>query len=359
MNELIIDLGKRSHSILLGNDTFNTIGEILCTRSVPQRVAIVTDKNIARLHLKQLSGTLCHHGFDVTEIIIPAGERQKSLPRAAAVTAELLAAQITRSDALIAFGGGVVGDVAGFVASTYRRGISFIQIPTTLLAQVESAIGGKNSVNMGGRKNVLGTFYQPKLIFSDVSLLSTLPHREIISGLGEVLKYGYLSEEMCSFLHQHIDHILAHDADVLQETIFRCNTMKAKMIEEDECELSSFGGRSVLNLGHTIGHALENLSHYKLRHGEAVLLGLRWELEIAKNANLIDTASAKNIESLLQKVQYQPRLDFLTTAKLLKAVFGNNKTVRCVLPRSIGSIAIEQIDKHLVQSALKNIKAGS
>ena len=359
MHTRTIKLGERSHPILLGANMTNTLGEVLRAHKIPARIAIVTDKNVAHLHLAPLTKTLRQNNFDVTEIIIPAGERQKSLDRATALYAKLHRSSFTRNDALLAFGGGVVGDVTGFVAATYRRGMPYIQMPTTLLAQVESALGGKTGVNFGERKNLIGAFHQPALIFSDVGYLFTLPQREIISGLGEALKYAYLSKDMFSFLDKHLERLLERDPELLQESVMRCNELKAEMIEGDEREALPSGGRMVLNLGHTIGHALESLSKYKLRHGEAVLLGLRWELEIAKEAKILDQASGKKLEQLLARIHFQPRLPFLRMTELMRKIFGQNTQAKFTLPRSIGVVAAKHIDASLVHDVLHKIKTGS
>lgn len=354
-----IDLGARSHPILLGANMTSTLGEVLRSHKILARIAIVTDKNIAHVHLAQLTKTLRQNNFDVTEIIVPSGERQKSLDRATALYANLHRSGFTRNDALLAFGGGVIGDITGFVAATYRRGMRYIQMPTTLLAQVESALGGKTGVNFGEGKNLIGAFHQPTLIFSDVDYLSTLPQREIISGLGEVLKYAYLSKNMFSFLDKHLERLLERDPVLLQETILRCNELKAKMIEEDERETLPSGGRMVLNLGHTIGHALESLSKYTLRHGEAVLLGLRWELEIAKEAKILDPKSGEKLGQLLARVHFQPRLPFLKMTELMRKIFGKNTQAKFILPKSIGVVAAKHIDASRARNVLHKIQAGS
>ena len=251
----------------------------------------------------------------------------------------------------------MVGDVTGFVAATYRRGVLLVHVPTTLLAQVESAIGGKAAVNHPLSKNAIGAFYQPAFVFSDIGLLSTLPAREIICGLGEVLKYAIISKAMFSFLDQHLDDVLRANLDVLQEIVLQCNAVKAKMISEDERETNPTGGRAILNLGHTIGHTLEHLSHYKLHHGEAVLLGLKWELHIARKAELISQDEFKRINSLLHRVNFKPDLKFLDKKTLMKTIFGKNGKAQFVLPKKIGEgIITDDIDVALVQAVLKEMK---
>lgn len=323
---------------------------------LPGRLAVVTDKNVAPLHLRLLQNSLRHHGFDVTEIIIPAGERQKSLSRANRVFTILSEERFSRASAVVSFGGGVVGDLAGFVAAAFRRGIPLVHIPTTLLGQVESAIGGKVAVNHADTKNLVGAFHQPKFVLSDIRLLSTLPRREIVCGMGELLKYAYIDEGMFKFLDESFDKILALDPDVLQEAIVRCNTLKARLIEKDERELDPTGGRNVLNLGHTIGQPLEVLSGYKLHHGEAVLIGLRWELLLAQKTHLIGKSDFETINSLLHRIAFNPRLDFLTSSLLLQKIYGKMPRTRFVLPKRIGQVVVEEIDSASLRSLLKELR---
>ena len=354
MNEITVELGERSYPVFTGIGILSALGEICRNRNIPPRLAIVTDKNVASLYLHQLSNSLRHHGFDVVEIVIGVGERQKSLTCVNKIVTQLVEARLTRDSGILAFGGGVVGDVAGFVAATYRRGVPLVQIPTTRLAQVESSIGGKVAVNHPLSKNAVGAFLQPKFVFSDVNLLSTLPKREIICGLGEVLKYGIIDVGMFSFLDEHLDEILRYDIDILQETVLRCNALKAPMIAEDEKETNPAGGRAVLNLGHAIGHALENLSSYKLHHGEAVLVGLEWELEIAREAQLIEKEEYQRILALLKRVNFKPDLKFLKRNMLLNTIIGKNGKPKFVLARKIGEVAIgAEIDSSIVGTILK------
>jgi 3-dehydroquinate synthase len=358
MRTITVDLGERSYPIYIGHPILNALADICTLHALPHRIAIITDKGVAPLYLREITNILEHHGFETIAITIPSGERQKSLTRANTIFTELLEHRLKRDSAIMAFGGGVVGDLTGFIAATYRRGIPFIQAPTTLLGQVESSVGGKVGINISGTKNAAGAFYQPKFVFSDVNLLSTLPRREIICGIGEILKYGYLSEEMFSFLDANIERILGKDLSVIEETIIRCNEMKARMISEDEREMAPNGGRIVLNLGHTIGHALENLSNYSLHHGEAVVVGLKWELALAKEAGIVDAGTFEKIHSLLSRVNFNPRMDFLTQPKLVKSICGKNTTAKFILPKGIGKIETVEIESSLFKKVIKNKKAG-
>ena len=354
MQTVTVNLHERSYPIYVGRNILSNFAEVYSNHHQPQRLVIVTDRNVAPHYLRQLSNSLRHHGFEPTEIVIGIGERRKSLSQANAIFTKLLEEHLPRNAALLALGGGVVGDVTGFVAATYRRGIRIVHIPTTLLGQVESAIGGKTAVNHPLSKNAVGVFYQPTFVFSDIALLSTLPRREIICGLGEVLKYAMLSETMFSFIDRHLERIFLVDPDIIQELVLNCNRMKAQMVSEDEREINPTGGRAVLNLGHTIGHALEHLSNYKLHHGEAVLIGLKLELRIARATAIIGQDEFERIDSLLQRVEFNPDLSFIKRKLLLEVLFGKNRRPMFVLPKKIGNVLFTgDIGVSTVQAALK------
>lgn len=354
MRTSTIDLGARSYRIHLGRDILKELPGIASSLKLPLPFAVVTDRNVASMHLRKLLKVLGVRRVPSSAVVIPPGERQKSLRRAEAITTALLESGYARSAPIAAFGGGVVGDVTGLVAALYRRGSPLIQIPTTLLAQVESAIGGKVGVNHALAKNAIGTFYQPRVVLSDVVLLETLPRREIICGLGEIAKYAILDAEILGFLEAHLDSIMALDPEVLEETIALCNVIKARLVSNDERETDPAGGRNVLNLGHRIGHALEHLSHFRLHHGEAVVVGLRLELEIAKEAGVVDPAGYENIKRLLDRIDYWPRLGFIRPAQVVSEIFGGKGRAAFVLPVSVGRVtSTGSIEPRLVLSVLK------
>lgn len=338
MKTIFVSLGPRSHSIHLGTGIAQNLGDICRQANFPQRIALVTDRNVARLHVKLIANSLHHHGFELMTMIMPAGERQKSPSRLNAITSSMFANGLNRSSALIALGGGVVGDVAGFASAIFRRGIRYAQVPTTLLAQVESAVGGKTGVNHPLGKNGLGAFHQPAFILSDLELLRTLPKREIVCGIGEILKYAVIDPGICEYLERHFDEILSLNPEHLEHIIHACNVIKSRMVEEDECETIPCGGRAVLNLGHTIGHALEFQSNYVLRHGEAVLFGLQCELEIAHETGVIDEQSYARLRSLFRRVQPAAGLGRFSTRKLTDALFRNGLSPTFVLPSGVGSV---------------------
>ena len=336
---LTVELGDRRYPVYLGRDILPTFAKVFRSCKLPGTVAVVTDRTVAKLYLRELSGILTRSKISVHPVVIPPGERQKSLARTNAIVTQFIEGGLTRASAVVTLGGGVVGDVAGFAAAIYRRGIPIVQVPTTLLAQVESAIGGKVGVNHPRGKNVFGAFHQPAFVFSDTRFLASLPAREIVCGLGEMLKYALLDERLFRFFETNIGAMQSRNLDVLEESIYRCNAVKVRLVGEDERELKDDGGRAVLNLGHTIGHALETCSHFRLHHGEAVLTGLRWELALALRTGLLQGDHFARIDGLLQRVSYSPALEGLTVAGLMRAMYGHKSSARFILPKRIGDFA--------------------
>jgi len=359
MQNITVDLGSRSYPIFIGRNSLSSFGEVCKTFDVPFRIVIVTDANVARLYLRRLVNSLTHVGYHVDTIVIPHGEQQKTIRRANAIVSKLLHLGIKRQSALIALGGGVIGDITGFVAAIYRRGVPFIQCPTTLLSQADSAIGGKVGVNHPRAKNAIGTFYQPRFVFADIDLLRTLPAREVISGLGEIVKYGLLEgEETFSFLYGHVRDIVDLDLDVIEQTAVRCASIKARLVSDDEKEEQRDGGRAVLNVGHGVGQTLETLSQFKLRHGEAVLWGLRIENEIARELGVISSTDYKMIQDYLSLV---PQSKFPMGRRHNGApLFSRDKLVRLlvrtkfVLPAGIGKVVFrDNVPEEIIRKSVE------
>jgi 3-dehydroquinate synthase len=269
-----VSLGDRSYDIAIGHGLLPRIGLRIAPLLARPLTAIVTDENVASRHLKMLEDSLRGAGVKSTAIILPPGEATKSFARLAEVCDGLLAASIERRDRIIAFGGGVIGDLAGFAAAILRRGVGFIQIPTTLLAQVDSSVGGKTGINSRHGKNLIGSFHQPVAVFADTALLETLPRRELAAGYAEVVKYGALGDAaFFDWLESNVDGIFAGDATLRGRAVEVSCLAKARIVAEDETET---GVRALLNLGHTFGHALEAATGYssRLLHGEAVAIGM-------------------------------------------------------------------------------------
>ena len=274
MGSFRVELGPNSHPVHVGVGILDRLGELACAAGLkPGRAAVVTDSNVARLYGARATQALAVAGFDAAPIEVAAGEASKSLATLAQVYDRLVEAQIDRSSAIFALGGGVVGDLAGFAAATYLRGLAVVQIPTTMTAQVDSALGGKTGINHRAAKNLIGAFHQPRMIVADVATLATLPEREFREGLAEVIKYGAIMDApMVAALEAAMPAILSRNAARLEQIVDQSLRHKAAVVESDERE----GGlRKILNFGHTIGHALEASAGYgSYFHGEAVAIGM-------------------------------------------------------------------------------------
>ena len=293
-----VALGRRSYDIVIGEGLLAEAGQRIKALLRRPLTAIVTDENVARHHLGTLRAALAAQGIKAREIILPAGEKTKSFTHLADVCDGLLAGGIERSDAVIAFGGGVIGDLTGFAAAILRRGVNYIQIPTTLLSQVDSSVGGKTGINSQFGKNLIGAFHQPIAVLADIHLLDTLPKRELAAGYAEVAKYGLLGD--ASFFEWlEAPAILRGDTQARIHAIRRSCQMKAEIVAEDETET---GVRALLNLGHTFGHALEAATGYsqRLLHGEGVAIGMAQAFRFSERRGLCPQGSAARVAKHLQ-----------------------------------------------------------
>ncbi|KAB0572226.1 3-dehydroquinate synthase [Brucella pituitosa] len=297
-----VSLGDRSYEILIGKGLIARAGEEIGKRLKGRRVAVVTDENVADAHLKNLETALFLQGFDVTSIVVKPGEKSKSFPVLETVTNAVLEARLERGDALIAFGGGVVGDLSGFVAGIVRRGMNFVQMPTSLLAQVDSSVGGKTGINTQYGKNLVGVFYQPQLVLADTDVLDTLSAREFRAGYAEVAKYGLIDRpDFFAWLEKNWKEVFAGGAARTEAIAESCRS-KAAVVARDEHEN---GDRALLNLGHTFGHALETATGYdssRLVHGEGVAIGMALAHRFSVKMNLCGVEDAERVEAHLQAV---------------------------------------------------------
>lgn len=295
MTTLNLDLGDRSYPIYIESRLL-TDSSLLHSHIRGKRVCIVSNELVFPLYGEALVNNLT--GFSVDQVIFADGEAEKNLANFEKIMSHLLQGNHGRDTTLIALGGGVIGDITGFAAACYQRGIDFIQIPTTLLSQVDSSVGGKTAVNHPLGKNMIGAFYQPKAVIIDTDTLSTLPEREFAAGMAEVIKYGILGDvEFFDWLETNIEKIKRRDEDTLQYMIFRCCRCKADIVAEDEKES---GKRALLNLGHTFGHAIEAEQGYgKWLHGEAVATGMLLAGKVSVIKNLLSASELRRIESLI------------------------------------------------------------
>jgi len=274
LREIAVDLGKKTYPIYIGIGILDTIGTLFCHHKISKKLVLITDETVKNLYAEKVIKILEDSNFLITEIVVPVGENSKSLEIVDSVFERIINARIDRESSIVALGGGVIGDLSGFIAATYMRGISYVQIPTTLLAQTDSSVGGKVGINHRLGKNLIGAFYQPKFVIIDAEVLKTLDQRDLISGLGEVIKYGLIGDKnFFKKVSDNFDDLLnKSNLSLYEEIIDHCCRIKAKIVAEDEKES---GLRKILNFGHTIGHALEAATNYEYyRHGEAVILGM-------------------------------------------------------------------------------------
>lgn len=301
-----IELGDRGYAVHVGPALLEQAGSLLAPFA-HGRVAVVTDANVARLHLDRLMELLRDH-IDAKPIILEPGEGAKSFEGLERLTDELLVAGIERNGLVVAFGGGVIGDLAGFAAGVLKRGVGYAQIPTTLLAQVDSSVGGKVAINTRAGKNLVGLFHQPRIVIADTAVVDTLPRRELLAGYAEVAKYGALGDaEFFSWLEANAAAALSGACDARTQMIGHCVRMKAAIVGSDEREL---GERALLNLGHTFGHALEAASGYeeRLLHGEAVAIGTVLAFRLSAAMGLAPPADAERVEKHLKSVSLPTRI---------------------------------------------------
>lgn len=347
MQRVKVELGNRSYEILIGRDLLADLGQRCQKLGLGSRCAIITDANVGRHYAKETKGLLETAGFQTTLITIPAGEKSKSLKYVGECYDAMAKHRLERKSFIVALGGGVVGDLAGFVASSYLRGIPFIQIPTTLLAQVDSSVGGKTGINLKAGKNLVGAFYQPRLVVCDLATLDTLPDREMRAGLAEVIKYGIIYDApFFRRLEQQMDAALSRDPAVLAKIVARCCEIKADVVSQDETES---GLRAILNFGHTIGHALEAISGYgKYLHGEAISIGQVYAARLSHKVLGLPRTDVERIRSLLERagLPIEARLSASQKQKLLAAMKLDKKVsageIKFVLARQMGKVEFGQ-----------------
>ncbi len=313
MTRIDVGLGERAYPVLIGPGLLAQAGELILPLLKRPRTAVVTDETVAAAHGRTLLDSLAAAGVKAQTIVLPAGEETKSFAHLAELSGRLLDLKLDRGDLIVAFGGGVVGDLAGFAAAIYKRGIDFIQIPTTLLAQVDSSVGGKTAIDTPQGKNLIGAFHQPRLVLADLDVLATLPERQMRAGYAEVLKYGLLGDfSFFEWLEANGRRALAREPEALGRAVARSVEMKAEIVAEDEKETS--GRRALLNLGHTFGHALEAESGFgeDLLHGEGVALGCALAFRFSARLGLCSGQEAERATAAIAAAGLPTRLEQLT-----------------------------------------------
>jgi len=341
MHVVKVPLEDRSYPVLIGTDALARLGTLCSRHKLNRRCAIISDSNVARLYGKRTKQLLSSAGFDPIMVTVRAGEKSKSLDSVRGCYDELAAHRLERKSFIVALGGGVVGDLAGFVAATYLRGIPFVQVPTSLMAQVDSSVGGKVGVNLKAGKNLAGSFYQPRFVLCDLETLETLPEREFRSGLAEVIKYGIIYDAaLFKRLERDLEKLIQRDPQTLSPVIARCCAIKAEIVGQDETE----GGlRAILNFGHTIGHAIEAITGYgKFLHGEAISIGQVAAARLSERLRGLPKHDVGRIECLFARagLPIHLRLNEAQRQRLLDAMMLDKKVsggdIKFVLAGRIG-----------------------
>ena len=346
---LNVDLGARSYPILIGEGLLEAPQHI-AARLEQKRVALVTNTTIGKLYLEKFTAGLRSVGVEPLPIMLPDGEAYKTWETLNIVFDRMLAARCERRTALVALGGGVIGDIGGFAAATYQRGIPFIQVPTTLLAQVDSSVGGKTAINHPLGKNMIGAFYQPRLVLADTSTLDTLPDRELSAGLAEVIKYGLIRDPaFLDWLETNMARLLARNREALAYAIIRSCEHKAEVVAGDERETG--GERALLNLGHTFGHAIESgLGYGEWLHGEAVAAGTILAAELSQRMGMLAAPEVSRVRDLFASARLPVRAPRLGVDRYLE-LMGHDKKVqsgrlRLILLRALGEAYITSEFSH-------------
>lgn len=360
MRTVKVPLGNRSYDIQIGPKLLSRLGAECAKLGLGRRCAIISDSNVAPKYAKAAQRSLIAAGFDSFLITVPAGETAKSLKSVQACYDQLAAHRLERSSFIVALGGGVVGDLAGFVAATYLRGIAFVQVPTTLLAHVDSSVGGKVGVNLKAGKNLVGAFHQPRLVLCDLDALKTLPPREFRAGLAEIIKYGIIYHAaLFARLERDMPRLLKKEPKILAEVVARCCEIKADVVGQDETES---GLRAILNYGHTIGHAIEAISGYgKYLHGEAISIGQVAASKLSNRLLGFSEDEITRVTNLFRAAGLPTKIKFnrAQLARLCAAMKLDKKVsageIKFVLARKIGKVEFGQkVPMALVEEILQS-----
>jgi len=351
----------RSYNIVVGSNILGKIGNFVKNLNVGKDVFIITDRKVGRLYLQRVIRSFQSNGFtDIGKIQIVGGEISKSLDTYEKILEKLydFDKHQEKKIVIVTLGGGVVGDLGGYIAGTYRRGVSYVQIPTTLLGQVDCGLGGKVGINLKEAKNLLGLFWQPKLVCIDLTILKTLDAREIRSGLAEVIKYGVIKNpDLFKYVEKHLDQILRCNLIRLKDIILTCVKIKAKITELDERDEKNI--RIILNFGHTVGHAIEAASNYKLyKHGEAISIGMLCAGEIACHLGLLSNKDFQKLDNLIGKAGLPKKIKGCLVKDIMKSMRHDKKFIggvnQFVLPVTIGKTkVVRNIPKNLVKNVIR------
>lgn len=356
MRKVRVALGEESYDILIGYGLEKELQSFVQESGFSKQAMLVTDSNVGPLYGEKVRAILEAGGLHVSVVTIPAGESSKSLAVAEKLYTRAIELGLDRKSPIFALGGGVVGDLAGFIAATYMRGVPFVQLPTSLLAQVDSSVGGKVAVNHALGKNLIGAFYQPKGVFMDLSMMESLPKREIATGLGEIIKYGIIYDaDFFSYLEQHADAVLALEREAAVHMIARSCEIKAAVVSEDEKES---GLRRILNFGHTMAHAIEKETGYiRYNHGEAVAIGMIGAADISARLGMVSADDVARVEALVERMQLPTKAEGCTVDAMYRDIFHDKKTingkVNWVLMQGIGKVTCRNdVPEDIVRKAM-------
>ncbi|MCJ7605236.1 MAG: 3-dehydroquinate synthase [Dehalococcoidales bacterium] len=356
MKKVHVELGDNSYEIRIGSGLLERAGLWMKEYGYTGKAVIITDATVRDLYAGKLEKGLKQAGFTVTVLTVPPGEEHKTLETAAKLYGDLARAYAERTSPVFALGGGVIGDLAGFVAATYMRGLPLVQVPTTLLAQVDSSVGGKTAVDYGEMKNMVGTFYQPKMVIADMETLQTLPEIELVNGMGEVIKHAAIRSELFfEFLEKNLPRIMNLDESVLQAMITDNVKIKADVVGKDERET---GLREILNYGHTVGHAVETVTGFSLKHGHSIAIGMVAAARLSSRMGILGERDAARLEDLIARVGLPTHLPDINKLAVVEAMRHDKKVradkIRFVLLRTIGhSFVADDVDPDVVEEVLR------
>ncbi|MDP4179947.1 MAG: 3-dehydroquinate synthase [Bacillota bacterium] len=359
MVKININLGERSYPIYITTD-YSGLAKSIAVSKITGKMALITDSNVDKAQGKECIDALEANGYTAHKYVIEAGEKSKNLDTIKDIYKFLIDLKFDRNSMLLALGGGVVGDITGFVAATYLRGINFIQIPTSLLAQADSSVGGKVGVDFEGKKNIIGAFYQPKFVYLNVNTLKTLPVREMKAGMAEIVKHGIIRDpEFYDFIDYNVSKIFNFDEDALQYLAKVNCSIKGSVVEQDEKESDL---RAILNFGHTIGHAIESVYEFKYLHGECVSLGMVAALKMAKYLDMIGESDVSRVVDTLKKIGLPVSLEGIDIDEVYNRMFFDKKVkdnkLNFVLPKAIGEVIQCVIDDEaLIKKAIGDLQA--
>ena len=359
MKKIDVKLGQNSYSINIGSGILSQTGLKLKGLGLQDKAVVITNPVVRKLYGSIVKQSLIEAGYKTTVLEVPDGEEYKSLESAGKLYQQLAEFGAERTTVILALGGGVIGDLAGFVAATYMRGVPLVQLPTTLLAQCDSSIGGKTAVNHGKLKNEIGAFYQPKMTISDIATLKSLPKDEFTGGLAEVIKHAVIKDELFFvYLEKNLDLIKVLDNNVLKAVVAKSAQIKVEFVESDENDM---GLRNILNFGHTVGHAVESASHFQVAHGQAVSIGMAAAAKIAAELDLMDAKNVTRLKNLLNQAGLMTKLPQVEVKQVLRAMQYDKKVqsgkIRFVLPRAIGQVFVtDDVSPAVIEKVLGEMK---